>query len=82
MKVSRSVYQKMYNTDKDFKMACDDVQEQLLDEGESMLHKQIQEGNTAAIIFFLKTKGKSRGYVERTEIDERNIQEIRIVVKE
>jgi len=31
--------------------------------------KQIQEGQTAATIFYLKTKGKARGYVERSEID-------------
>jgi len=32
------------------------------------LHKQIGEGNTSATIFYLKTKGKNRGYVERQEI--------------
>jgi len=29
---------------------------------------QIREGNTSATIFYLKTKGKNRGYVERTEL--------------
>ena len=35
---------------------------------ESHLHKLIRDGNPAATIFFLKTKGKNRGYVERQEI--------------
>ena len=35
---------------------------------ESEALKQIKQGNTAIIIFTLKTLGKSRGYVERTEV--------------
>ena len=38
-----------------------------LDMAESQLHKQILGGNTSATIFYLKTKGKNRGYVERHE---------------
>ena len=34
-----------------------------------MLIKNIREGKTAEIIFYLKTKGKKRGYVERSEIE-------------
>jgi hypothetical protein len=40
-----------------------------LDFGESQLHSQIEKGNTSATIFFLKTKGKKRGYIERSELD-------------
>lgn len=82
LRISRSTYQKLYDSDKEFKLACDDVQELLLDDSESQLHRLIEEGNVTAIIFYLKTKGKSRGYVERTEVDERNTQEIRIVTSE
>ena len=39
-----------------------------LDFAESHLHTQIGGGNTSATIFYLKTKGKNRGYVERQEI--------------
>ena len=39
-----------------------------LDFAESQLHKQISANSTAATIFYLKTKGKKRGYIERQEI--------------
>jgi hypothetical protein len=51
-----------------FKKEVDDIQNVALDFAESQLHKQIQEGNTTATIFLLKTKGKKRGYIERQEI--------------
>ena len=44
-----------------------DARESLVDAAESALHKQILDGNIAAIIFALKTLGKDRGYVERTQ---------------
>tara|TARA_R100000995_G_C3476030_1_gene121007 strand:- start:1146 stop:1499 length:354 start_codon:yes stop_codon:yes gene_type:complete len=54
--------------DSDFKKKVDDIQNIALDFAESQLHMQIKDGNTSATIFYLKTKGKGRGYVERQEI--------------
>lgn len=47
---------------------CKDAREALCDLAESAARQQIREGNTAIIIFTLKTLGKERGYVERSEI--------------
>jgi len=33
-----------------------------------MLFKGIKEGDHTLLIFFLKTKGKSRGYIERVDV--------------
>ena len=67
--VPRSTYYKWLNEDEDFAKAVKDIENIALDFGESQLHKQIGDGNTSATIFFLKTKGKKRGYIERNELD-------------
>lgn len=67
--ISRQTHYDWYNNDPEYKKTVDDLADVTLDFAESMLHKQIQERNTTATIFFLKTKGKKRGYIERQEID-------------
>ena len=67
--VPRSTYYKWLNEDEEFAKAVKDIENIALDFGESQLHKQIGDGNTSATIFFLKTKGKKRGYIERSELD-------------
>jgi len=66
--IHRSTYYDYYNNDYKFKEQVDDIQNVAIDFAESQLHQQIQGGNTSATIFYLKTKGKNRGYVERQEI--------------
>jgi hypothetical protein len=66
--ISRVTYYDYYNNDPEFKAAIDELQNVALDFAESQLHKQIREGSTGATIFYLKTKGKNRGYIERQEI--------------
>jgi len=66
---NRSTFYKYYNNDQEFRASVDELQNLTLDFAESQLHKQIKEGNTTATIFYLKTKGKKRGYVERKEVE-------------
>lgn len=66
--ISRNTFYKYYKSDSKFKKAVDDIENIALDFVESQLHKQISDGNTTATIFYLKTKGKNRGYVERQEV--------------
>ena len=47
--------------------AVEESKEVMLDFAEGKLYQAISAGDNTAIIFFLKTKGKSRGYIERTE---------------
>lgn len=51
-----------------FKEMIEDSQEGLMDLVESKAIEQIRDGNTQMIMFWLKTKGKNRGYSERQEI--------------
>jgi hypothetical protein len=60
--------------DPEYKKAVDDLQNVALDYAESKLHSQIKKENATAIIFYLKTKGKKRGYIERQEITHDGIQ--------
>ena len=67
--IGRTTFYKYYKEDEDFKKQVDDVENIALDFAESQLHKQIRDGSVPATIFYLKTKGKSRNYVERQEIE-------------
>lgn len=49
------------------KAAYEDVNETTIDKVEGKLLEQVNSGNITAIIFYLKTKAKHRGYVERQE---------------
>lgn len=64
---SRETFYNYYNSDPEFKKACDECHNVALDFVESKLFQQIQNGDTTASIFYLKTKGKKRGYIERVE---------------
>ena len=67
--IPRSTFYKWLNEDEHFEAEVRDIENIALDFAESHLHKQIRDHNsTAATIFYLKTKGKNRGYVERQEI--------------
>jgi hypothetical protein len=66
--IARKTHYEWYNEDAEYKKAVDDLLDVALDFAESMLHKQIQEKDTTATIFFLKCKGKKRGYIERVDI--------------
>lgn len=68
MGIGRTQFYQWLKDDAEFKKQVNDLQNVTLDMAESQLHKQILGGNTTATIFYLKTKGKNRGYVERQEI--------------
>jgi hypothetical protein len=66
--ITRKTHYDWLNKDSNYAQEVNDLENVTLDFAESQLHKQVQDGNTTATIFLLKTKGKKRGYVERQEI--------------
>lgn len=67
--IVRSTHYKWYSEDQEYKDQVDSLKDLVLDFVESQLHKQISGGNPTSTIFYLKTKGKERGYVEKKEIE-------------
>lgn len=68
LSIPRSTFYKMIK-DEDFKIMVDEIQEMSLDFAEGKLMQLIDAMNPVAILFYLKTKGRKRGYVERQEVE-------------
>ena len=65
--IARVTFYEWLKKDEEFRKSVEKIEEIVLDFAESQLHKKISEGDTSSIIFYLKTKGKQRGYIERQE---------------
>jgi len=65
--LSRETFYRYFNEDKEFAKEAEEIKEVALDFVEGKLFEQINAGNIVGIIFYLKTKGKARGYTENQE---------------
>jgi len=65
--ISRETHYRWTREDENYKESVEGIADIALDFAESQLHKQIKDGEVSSTIFYLKTKGKKRGYIERTE---------------
>lgn len=72
--INRCTYYDWIKKDAKFAEEVDGINEEAIDFAETSLKKQISEGNTTATIFYLKTKGKSRGYIETHELETNGIK--------
>lgn len=64
--------QTIHNYRKTYKVvaeAFDESRETHLDFAEGKLMQQIKAGNITGIIFYLKTQGRTRGYIERSQVE-------------
>jgi len=67
MGVSRSTLYRYITDSASLRQTLEDAREEFLDIAEDALMRKVNEGDTASIIFALKTRGKDRGYVERMQ---------------
>jgi hypothetical protein len=67
--LSRTQHYKWYNEDEEYRKAVDSLDSKFIDFAETHLKKQIENGSTQATTFFLRTRGRKRGYNEKQEID-------------
>ena len=88
--ITRKMFKKWLRENSLFKEKFEDSNEEQLDFVESVLFQNIQHQNkfvsNVATIFYLKTKGKKRGYIERPELninlnDKRSKDEIDAIVR-
>ena len=79
--ISRDSYYDYYNTDPEFKRKVDDINEIAIDFTESQLFKKIKSGSERAILFFMKYKGRKRGYTDSVDITSggKTITEIKLI---
>ena len=67
--IPRSTFYKWLKEDEDFAEKVKDIENVSLDFAESKLFEQMSDNNTSATIFYLKTKGRKRGYWEKQQMD-------------
>lgn len=67
--IARTTHYRWLREDEEYMEAVKDIQESAIDFAESSLHQQIKEKIPSSTIFYLKTKGKNRGYVEKQQIE-------------
>lgn len=77
-KVSRSRHYVWYKEDEDYKAKVDAINELMVEGVESKLAGLIDEGNTAAIIFYLKSKAKDKGYGNQVQVDAKVEGEVKV----
>ncbi len=55
--------------DPEYKKTVEDIAEQVIDFAESALYKNVRDGKEISTLFYLKTKGRKRGYIEKQDVE-------------
>ena len=77
--IPRNTYTNWRKSDPEFDQQCAEIMESQVDFVEGRLLQRINEGDTTAMIFYLKTKGKNRGWTEKTPKKEERPQGVEIL---
>jgi hypothetical protein len=90
--ISRATHYKWMKDSEKYRLSIEEAIEIDLDFSEAALRKRIQAGDTTAIIFHLKTKGKGRGYIEtqhnlnteiaKDDMKDKSVEELLAIINE
>lgn len=72
MRIGRGKVYQWIHEDEEFKKSVDEIADTVLDFVEENLYKNIEKGDTTAAIFYLKNKGRKRGYSDGSSKQEDN----------
>lgn len=67
MNISRQTFYVWKKNNPTFAESVSELEESLIDYAETKLMENIRDGKESSIFFFLKTRGKKRGYIETVE---------------
>lgn len=84
-RIARSTHYKWLKEDEDYAKEVSSVEDLVLDQIENSALDMIADGkNPAVTIFYLKTKGKKRGFIEKSEVEHSlgGVEKIRELIKE
>jgi hypothetical protein len=70
--IDRRTHYRWLVEDPEYKARVEEIPDMVIDFAENALFKLMQEKNPTAIIFFLKTHAKHRGYIENPLIYQQN----------
>jgi len=76
--ISRNCHYEWMKSDPEYKAQVEDIANVELDFVISKLHKRINDGSDTAIIYYLKCKGKSRGYSDGGDIPQTHNEGVKI----
>ena len=79
--ISRDRFYTYYNTDEEFRKKVDLINEYTLDFTETQLLKKIKDGSERSILFYMRYKGKRRGYTDSVDIttDGEKLNNIKVI---
>ena len=78
--IARQTHYEWLRLDEDYKTEVKDIKNYAIDYVETQLFQCIKDKREASIIFYLKTQGKERGYVDRQEVDSGENNSFRIEI--
>jgi endonuclease I len=68
--IDRNTHYRWLKEDDEYRTKVEELSNIALDFAESKLHSNIKTGDVASILFYLKTKGRKRGYIEKQEVEQ------------